>query len=162
MSDSRTRAEVAEGDRRIENIVRTARIFEVDFERPQPRVRVEDEDWKSDWLPWLEARAYEEATWSPPQIGERVMLLAPGGDLDQAVIMTGLFCEDFPVPSREEKQSMRRFADGAFTRHDSETHLWELQLPPTGKYRITIGPSVLEMDASGFRLRGPRFDWEES
>lgn len=160
--DSRTRAEVSELARLVANMIRTGTVFEIDFERPHPRVRVSDESWKSDWLPWLEGRAHEEATWSPPRIGERVMLLAPGGDVDQAIILTGLPCDEYPVPSREKKQSMRRFEDKAFMRHDSETHLWEFELPPEGTFRITIGPSVLEMDKDGFRLRGPRFDWEKS
>lgn len=160
--DSRTRAEIAGLGRLVTNMIRTGKVLDIDFEREHPRVRVSDANWKTDWLPWLEARAHEEATWSPPRIGERVMLLAPGGDVDQAIILTGLPCDDYPVPSREKKQSMRRYADGAFLRHDSETHLLELELPPEGMYRITIGPSMLEMDAAGFRLRGPKFRWSKN
>ena len=153
MSDTRTRSEISELDRRIANVIRFATVAAVNFAKR--RVTVTDGDWHSGWLPWQESRAHLEATWSPPKPGERVIVLAPHGDLDQAVVVTGLPCDDYPTPSDVGTQWMHRFANGAFVRHDAEDGLMLLKLPSTGKLRIEIGASVLELDNAGLRLTTP-------
>lgn len=149
-SDARTRAEMAELDRRIANMIRFATVDAVNYAKH--RVMVTDGDWHSGWLPWQERRAHDEATWSPPKPGERVVVLAPHGDLDQAIVTTGLPCDDYPTPSVVASQWMRRFANGAFARHDSATGLMELTLPDSGRLRIVVGSSTLEFDSAGLRI----------
>lgn len=46
-------------------------------------------------LPWLEC-AGAWRTWSPPSVGEQVLLLAPEGDIAAAVILRGLYSTAFP------------------------------------------------------------------
>lgn len=153
MNDGRTRAEIAELDRRIANMIRFAIVDAVDFKKR--RVRVVDDDWESGWLPWQERRAHDEATWSPPQPGERVIVFSPHGDLDQGVVTTGLPCDEYPTPSDVATQWMRRFGNRAFARHDSKNGLMELELPVGGKLRIKIGASILELDNEGLRIITP-------
>ena len=126
-SNSELARQIAELDRRIKNMQRHGVIAQIDHARV--RVRVRDGDWLSHWLPWVERRASSEASWSPPQLGERVIVLAPAGDLEQALVMTGLPCRDNPVPSNEPKRSVRRFDPG---------HVFELQVGNT-KIEITSG-----------------------
>ena len=150
MSDSRTRSEVAELDRRVANMVRFATVIALDPARR--RVKVEDGDWQSGWLPWLERRAHDEASWSPPKPAERVVVMSPHGDVDQAVVMTGLPCDDYPPPSAEPTQAMHRLADGAFLRHDAASGAMVLKLAAAGSLRIEVGDSVLEFDTDGLRI----------
>jgi len=147
---SRTRLEVSELDRLIANMIRTGRIKAVDHARR--RVVVFDENWETDWRPWMELRAHGEATWSPPGIGERVLVLSPSGDFGQSVVLPGLSCDPLPPPSHEPTVSMRRYADGAIERHDTADRTHLLQLPDDGALRIAIGSTVLEMDVSGIRM----------
>lgn len=99
--------ELADIRRRINTMQRIGTVIGVDHQNV--RLRVEDGPWKSDWLPWLEHRAQSEASWSPPAIGERVIILALCGDAEQAVALAGLPCTDNPVPSNDPAKSVRRF-----------------------------------------------------
>lgn len=51
-------------------------------------------------LPWIEW-AGTFRTWTPPSVGEQVMLLCPEADIAAAVILRGLFCAAFPAPASD-------------------------------------------------------------
>ena len=73
---------VAELERRLVNVVRHATVTTADYENGW--VQVSDDDWTSGWLPWFTSRAAGgEVTWSAPEIGERVTVLCPSGDIHQ-------------------------------------------------------------------------------
>lgn len=86
---------VAELERKLANVVRPGRIFEVDTERTRVRVAydvtLEGEPVVTAWLPWLTARAGVVMTWSAPSLGEQVLLLAPTGDLAQAFVLPAIY-----------------------------------------------------------------------
>ena len=86
---------VAELERKLANIVRPGRIYEVSAERTRVRVAY-DADAAGNavvttWLPWLTARAGVVLTWSAPSLGEQVLLLAPVGDLAQAYVLPAIY-----------------------------------------------------------------------
>lgn len=86
---------VAELERKLANVVRPGRVFEVDTERTRVRVQydvtLEGEPAVTGWLPWLTARAGVVLTWSAPSLGEQVLLLAPTGDLAQAFVLPAIY-----------------------------------------------------------------------
>jgi phage baseplate assembly protein gpV len=51
-------------------------------------------------LPWTEmAGAFR--SWSPPSVGEQVLLLCPEGDVAGALILRGLYSTAFPAPGTD-------------------------------------------------------------
>ena len=86
---------VAELERKLVNVVRPGRVFEVDAERTRVRVAydatLKGEPVVTAWLPWLTARAGVVMTWSVPSLGEQVLLLAPTGDLAQAFVLPAIY-----------------------------------------------------------------------
>ncbi|UMT46983.1 hypothetical protein AOY90_15755 [Escherichia coli] len=42
-----------------------------------------------DWLQWLTHRAGRSRTWWAPSVGEQVLILAVGGELDTAFVLPG-------------------------------------------------------------------------
>ncbi|MFV1492395.1 phage baseplate assembly protein V [Phaeobacter sp. JH18-32] len=80
--------QLAEADRRIENLLMTGKVIAVDA--ASGRARVQCGDIETDLIPWMAQRAASNHSWWPLQTGEWVMLAAPFGDLAQAVILGAL------------------------------------------------------------------------
>ena len=92
-----------ETQRRMENIVRKGTVAAVRLAAPA-RVRVKTGDNTTDWLPWIALRAGGVAggrTWNPAVVGEQCTVLAPGGDLAQAVVLLGLYSDAMPQGSEQ-------------------------------------------------------------
>ena len=92
-----------ETQRRMENIVRKGTVAAVALAAPA-RVRVKTGDNTTDWLPWIALRAGGVAggrTWNPAVVGEQCTVLAPGGDLAQAVVLLGLYSDAMPQGSEQ-------------------------------------------------------------
>ena len=92
-----------ETQRRMENIVRKGTVAAVRLAAPA-RVRVKTGDHTTDWLPWIALRAGGVAggrTWNPAVVGEQCTVLAPGGDLAQAVVLLGLYSDAMPQGSEQ-------------------------------------------------------------
>ncbi|MEQ4541139.1 MAG: phage baseplate assembly protein V [Billgrantia sp.] len=109
---------VAELLRLINNLIRLGTIAEVDH--ATARVRVKAGELLTAWLPWLEARAGTTRTWSPPTVGEQVVLLSPGGDLAAAVVLTGIYQEAHPAPNSSPNVIGRWLPDGTRIEYDHE------------------------------------------
>lgn len=94
---------------------------------------------------WLELRAGRTRTWSPPTIGEQVILLCPAGDIVGAIAVRGVASNAFP-PAGNSTRELIEFGDGTVIAYDAETHLFEL-LAGTGRLRIVA--------TGGLEIEGP-------
>jgi phage baseplate assembly protein V len=52
--------------------------------------------------------------WWAPSVGEQVLILAIGGELDTAFVLPGIFSDDHPAPSASPDALHVAFPDGAF------------------------------------------------
>lgn len=83
-----------------------------------PRTKRRD---RTTWLNWLTTRAGRSRTWWAPSVGEQVLLLAIGGELDTAFVLPGIFSDDNPAPSASEDAWHVVFPDGAVIEYEPET-----------------------------------------
>ena len=83
--------------RAIRNLIRSGVVTEVDT--VQGLCRVQSGGIQTTWLNWLTTRAGRSRTWWAPSVGEQVLLLAIGGELDTAFVLPGIFSDDNPAPS---------------------------------------------------------------
>lgn len=94
--------QLGELERRLANVARIGVVAEVDPAKGTVRVEIaKDPDGNpvlSDWLPWTE-RAGAIRTWSPPTIGEQVMVLSPSGESGRGWVSAGGFSDANPAPS---------------------------------------------------------------
>ena len=102
--------------RRLANLLRIGSIAEVDH--AAARVRVQSGALLTDWLPWMAGRAGDVRSWSPPSIGEQVLLLAPSGELGEAVVLCGLYQDSAAAPSANGSADVRSYPDGAVISYD--------------------------------------------
>lgn len=140
--------------RQMNNIVRTGRVEAVNTSPARCRIRTGE--LLTDWLPWLTLAAgggQQTRHWRVPALNEECLLLAPGGDLAQAIVLPGLFCEDMP-----------QNADAAdIERHDfSATDYWQhnraagaLVFDIASSIQFKVGNSTLTITPGSTTLQTP-------
>ncbi|OVZ89873.1 baseplate assembly protein [Yersinia frederiksenii] len=114
-----TLANIQELARMLRNMIRTGMIVETDL--IAGRCRVQTGGIQTDWLQWLTQRAGRSRTWWAPSVGEQVLILAVGGELDTAFVLPGIFSDDHPAPSESADALHLAFPDGAIIEYEPKT-----------------------------------------
>ncbi|WP_374406534.1 phage baseplate assembly protein V [Pelagerythrobacter sp.] len=114
-------------------LVRIGTVTEVDLAAALCRVRYGDPDdegggAESPPVRWLAPRAGDTRVWSPPSVGEQVLLLAPDGQIGAAVALCGIVQDAFPPPGNDAVELIE-FRDGARISYDPDAHALEALLP---------------------------------
>ncbi len=151
--------ELLELARRLANVVREGTVAELDAENYRVRVAYDtDEDGQpilTAPIPWLTARAGPDSTWWAPEEGEQVVLLAPSGELTQAMALPALYSDERPAPADTADKRVSRHSDGAVFEYDRENHRWRVTLPDDGEIVMTINNTRLTLEADGMTLVTP-------
>lgn len=105
--------------RLLRNLIRTGVITETDLDAG--RCRVQTGGIVTDWLQWLTSRAGRSRTWWAPSVGEQVLILAVGGELDTAFVLPGIFSDDHPAPSASPDAFHIAFPDGAVIEYEPDS-----------------------------------------
>lgn len=124
--------------RRVANMIRVGRIAVVDH--VAQRVRVDSAEMLTTWLPWQTHRAGATRTWSPPTVGEQVMILSPSGDLAAGIVIPALYCDDHPAPDLSPTTHLVEFADGARISYDTATRA--LDITGVATVRVVSAESI--------------------
>ncbi|MBY0445835.1 MAG: phage baseplate assembly protein V [Burkholderiales bacterium] len=103
--------QTAEHSRILESMIRIGTVAEVDH--TNALCRVQSGELLTDWLPWLAPRAGNVRVWSPPSIGEQVLLFSQSGEVGAGVVLSGLFSDAFTPPSHDASVTCVAFPDGA-------------------------------------------------
>ncbi|MBU9847159.1 phage baseplate assembly protein V [Rahnella ecdela] len=105
--------------RAVRDIIRIGVVAEVDT--TLGLCRVQSGELVTDWLHWLTSRAGSSRTWWAPSVGEQVLLLSLGGELDTGFVLPGIYSNDFPAPSVSPQAYHVSFSDGAVLEYEPET-----------------------------------------
>ncbi|MFD3230641.1 phage baseplate assembly protein V [Rahnella aceris] len=105
--------------RAVRDIIRIGVVAEVDAELAL--CRVQTGEILTDWLHWLTPRAGGSRTWWAPSVGEQVLLLSLGGELDTGFVLPGIYSDDFPPPSASPQAYHVSFPDGAVLEYEPES-----------------------------------------
>ena len=129
---------IADLERRLENLIRIAEISDVDYHDPEnPVCRCMVGEIKTNWLSIGHTRMGEVKDWNPPSKGEQVVLLSPNGDLSQAVIMASLSSTLNPAPDTAAHKPKRTYPDGAVIEYDYQSHKLTASLPEGATFELT-------------------------
>lgn len=104
--------------RAIRNLIRTDIVTDVD--PVEGLCRVQTGGMQTTWLNWLTCRAGRSRVWWAPSVGEQVLILAIGGELDTAFVLPGIFSDDHPAPSASSDAFHVTFPDGAVIEYEPE------------------------------------------
>ncbi|NTZ45226.1 phage baseplate assembly protein V [Lelliottia aquatilis] len=105
--------------RAIRNLIRTGIVTEVD--PVKGLCRVQTGGMQTTWLNWLTCRAGRSRVWWAPSVGEQVLILAIGGELDTAFVLPGIFSDDHPAPSASPDAFHITFPDGAVIEYEPDS-----------------------------------------
>lgn len=105
--------------RSIRNLIRTGIVTDVD--RVEGLCRVQTGGMQTTWLNWLTSRAGRSRVWWAPSVGEQVLILAIGGELDTAFVLPGIFSDDHPAPSASPDAFHVSFPDGAVIEYEPDS-----------------------------------------
>lgn len=156
MSERHLHQDMTDAERRLSNLVMLGQVAELDASRA--RVRVQAGPILTAWLAFATVRAGPDCTWHAPEPGEQVVLVAPCGDLNQAVVVGSLYRDAHPPPADSADISRTEWKDGAALAYDRAQHHWRLSVPGGGKIVLEVGPSKIEMSDAGIKITGPRID----
>jgi len=105
--------------RLITNLIRTGIVSEVDPDKWLCRVKTGDLE--TNWINWLTLRAGNTRTWWKPTVGEQVVLLSLGGNLETALALPAIYSDTFPPPDYSEDGSTTVFKDGGWFQYEPDT-----------------------------------------
>lgn len=129
----------------IASLIRIGTVIEVDLAEARCIVRFGDPDdpdpAQTGPIRWLTPRAGLTRVWSPPSVGEQVLLLCPDGQIGAAVAITGIVQDAFP-PLGNSAAEMIEFADGAKITYDPEAHELVALLPASGTVDVTADGGI--------------------
>lgn len=105
--------------RAVRDLIRIGVVSEIDT--GQSLCRVQTGDLVTNWLHWLTPRAGGARTWWAPSVGEQVLILSLGGELDTAFVLPAIYSDDFPAPSVSAQAYHIQFPDGAVMEYEPDT-----------------------------------------
>lgn len=138
-------AQLTEIMRLITNLIRTGTVSEVDTDKWLCRVKTGDLE--TNWISWLTLRAGTSRTWWKPSMGEQVVLLSLGGNLETAFALPAVYSDAFPPPSGSEDGSVTEYPDGGWFEYE----------PATGRWLIKGIKSVLIEASDSIELKTSQF-----
>ncbi|KGT95253.1 baseplate assembly protein [Erwinia typographi] len=115
-------AQLTEIMRLITNLIRTGTVSEVD--KANWLCRVKTGDLETNWINWLTLRAGNSRTWWKPSVGEQVVLLSMGGNLETAFALPAVYSDAFAPPSESEEASVTAYPDGGWFEYEPATGRW--------------------------------------
>ena len=133
-------AQLTEIMRLITNLIRTGTVSDVDTVNWLCRVKTGDLE--TNWINWLTLRAGNTRTWWQPSIGELVVLLSLGCNLETAFALPAIYSDTFPPPDYSRNGSTTVFNDGGWFQFE----------PDTGQLLIKNIKSVRIEAADGIQL----------
>lgn len=142
--------DLTEMGRQISNMARVGKIVELDA--ANARVKVSVAGLTTDWLPWSASRAGATRQWSPPKVGEQVVMLSPYGDMAQAVVMGSVYQDDHPAPATSGDQETIAFVDGTVVDFNGATHTMAVTMAASGHLNVTISGAKIEASSSSIKL----------
>lgn len=148
-------------ERRLANATRYGTVADVDYAKA--RVRIKSGNIITAWLPWAAGRASgAKRRWDPPEVGEQVAIISPGGDMAQGLVIPGVYQDSAAAPSDSAYKDSTVYSDGTVIEYDRASHALTADLQGTklfadrNKIELTIGGTVLTLTASGTTIKTPQ------
>jgi len=98
--------------RRIGSMIRTGVVEDLDLDGLMLRVRFDDVETLSPWIPWASPAGDTVYAFNPPEVGTRVCVMCPGGDTEAGFVNGQLPRDGSQIPA---DTSDRVFAIGPLT-----------------------------------------------
>jgi len=146
-------------ERRQANAIRFGTVSAVDL--AGARCKVRSGNIETAWLPWLAGRASgAKRRWDPPEVGEQVAVISPGGDLAQGLVLPGVYQSNAAAPSASADKDRTVYGDGTSVEYDRALRRLRVDFGGTSinatpsAITLTVGGVSLAVSASGVAISG--------
>lgn len=147
--------ESTEASRRLSNVIRYGVVKEADYANALIRVELQGGELLTDWIPWVTLRAGNDKFWWAPEEGEVMLVMAPSGELANAVALPAAFSNQNQNADRPTVQR-QTFEDGTVIEYDREAHLLTMDVQGDVKIKAT---GRIDIEAEGdVKIIGARID----
>lgn len=109
--------EIAELDRKLNNLLRIGTIKVADHERQQ--IKVESGGLTTGWLDWPAEIGRNYRRWRPLRVGTQVLIACPSGDPAQALVIGMLYTQAIDTPSENPEIDLIEFNGGSYLKHNA-------------------------------------------
>lgn len=146
--------------RLLANMIRRGRVQEVregTATTPAACMVALGEDLSTDFISWVSLAAggdKQTRHWRAPAIGEPCLVLAPEGELNQAVALLGLFSSDMPQGSTNADVERHDFSRTDFWEHNRPAGTLHFEIATA--IELKVGSSVLLITPTGTTLTTPK------
>lgn len=144
------RRNTSEVERSRASMLRAVRVAEVDADKALVRVYLKDgkeDEAKSAWLPLINARAGGNRAWHLPDVDEQMMLFAPDGNTESAVLLGGVYSKYGPQPSNDPDLDLMAYKDDASVSYHRGEHQYRVDVPDDGGSVSIHGGATVSIDA---------------
>ncbi|XHR29613.1 MAG: phage baseplate assembly protein V [Chthoniobacteraceae bacterium] len=134
-------------ERRQAKLIRAGKIAEIDYTAARVKVKIGLNI--TAWIPWIAGKAGGNSEWNPPEVGEQVVVISPGGDFSNGFALVGIYqnaSEALPnsaAPGSSGDVRRSIFGDGATIDYDRKNHVYAATLPAAGKSVVTTGAATV-------------------
>jgi phage baseplate assembly protein V len=135
--------------RAVNNVMRYGLIKDADYEKGLVKVDIQDGDLETAWLPWITLRSGKDRFWWAPEVDERVLVLAPCGELHNGVVMAAQISSDFPQIADKETVQRTLFDDGTVIEYDRENHVYTVDATASGQSTVNVRALTINIEAEG-------------
>lgn len=111
--------QISDTQRLLRNLIRIGTVAAVNLD--DGTCRVDTGKNTTAWLHWLTARAGKSRSWNAPSVGEQVLVLCLGGELDTGFVLPGIYSDAYPAPSASADALHWSFPDGAVIEYEPDT-----------------------------------------
>lgn len=132
---------------RLDSVLKTGYIRNVDPDAKQVRVAVDGN--VTAWIDWGVWRAGLLKVWSCPDVGEKVLIGAPAGDLSMAVVICSLYSDNGgESPSSNPDETYVKFPDGSTLIYNHAANEFNLAVTGNGVVKIScVSATITATDA---------------
>ncbi|WP_438852491.1 phage baseplate assembly protein V [Brevundimonas nasdae] len=124
----------------VRDLLRLGLVLSVDLAAARCVVQL-DEELITGPIPWGAARAGRTKIWCAPSVGEQVLVYAPEGDLERAMVGAGFFY-DASTPPANDNSTTIEFEDGARIAYAPDAHKLTVILAADGAAELVAPGGV--------------------
>lgn len=150
---------LTELDHRLSNLIQFGKVCEADYQKAKLKVQIGEI--VTDWLPWLTSRAGNNTSWWAPEVEEQVLVLAPSGEINQAVILPAMYQQQFPAPSENNYVHQVTYEDGTTLSYDKKHHTLSVTMTTSGEIKLTVGSSSFTINKDIIQIHSKNIDIKE-
>lgn len=119
--------EHTDGSRRHSNFLRYGVVKKTDYRKAVVRLEMQEDEILTDWIPWIALRAGGDRSWWAPEVDEVMLVLAPSGELANAIAIPAAYSLGNQPGGRPTVQRAI-FHDGTMFEYDREAHVYTIDI----------------------------------